>query len=52
MKGGLKRQDIHYGFMWKTLTPYAHPKRPLDICAYRWGGAMPDILTGMLPSIR
>lgn len=48
---GLSRQDIHYGFKWKTLTPYAHVKKPIDIRAYRWGGAMPGILTGLLPAV-
>ena len=51
LTGGLKWQDIHYGFNWKTLTPYAHPKKAMDIRAYRWGGVMPGILTGLLPAV-
>jgi Putative zincin peptidase len=42
-------QDVKYGFKWKTLTPYAHLKKPIDIRPYRWGAAMPGILTGLLP---
>ena len=32
---GSTREDIHYGFKWKTLTPYAHLKKPIDIRPYR-----------------
>lgn len=46
---GSSAQDIKYGFQWKTLTPYAHLKKPIDIRPYRWGAALPGILTGLLP---
>jgi Putative zincin peptidase len=46
---GSKWEDVKYGFQWKTLTPYAHLKKPIDIRPYRWGAAMPGILTGLLP---
>ena len=48
---GSKREDVKYGFKWKTLTPYAHLKKPIDICPYRWGAAKPGILTGLLPAL-
>lgn len=46
---GSSSKDIQYGFQWKTLTPYAHLKKPIDILPYRWGAALPGILTGLLP---
>ena len=46
---GSKWEDVKYGFQWKTLTPYAHLKKPIDIRPYRWGAALPGILTGLLP---
>jgi hypothetical protein len=42
---------IKYGFMWKTLTPYAHVKEPLEVTAYRWGAFMPGLVLGILPWI-
>ena len=44
-------KDVQYGIKWKTLTPYAHLKKPIDIRPYRWGGVMPGILTGLLPAL-
>lgn len=40
---------IQFGFLWKTLTPYAHVKEPLDVNAYRWGAFMPGLWLGMIP---
>ena len=40
---------IKFGFQWKTLTPYAHLKEPVEINAYRWGGFLPGLLLGILP---
>lgn len=42
---------IKYGFMWKTLTPYAHINEPLGVNAYRWGAFIPGLLLGILPWI-
>jgi len=40
---------IQFGFQWKTLTPYAHLKEPVEVNAYRIGGFMPGLLLGILP---
>lgn len=37
------------GFQWKTLTPYAHCKEPMDIQSYRIGSFAPGTLLGVLP---
>ncbi|KXK15545.1 MAG: hypothetical protein UZ14_CFX002000566 [Chloroflexi bacterium OLB14] len=42
---------IKFGFLWTSLTPYAHCKEPLKVNAYRIGTAMPAILLGLLPSL-
>jgi hypothetical protein len=45
------RTDIKYGFQWKTITPYAHLKIPIDVNPYRWGAIMPGIVLGFMPAI-
>jgi len=40
---------IRFGFIWRALTPYAHCTAPLPVTAYRWGTALPGLLTGVLP---
>lgn len=37
------------GFQWKSLTPYAHCKEPMDIRPYRIGSYTPGLLLGVLP---
>ena len=37
------------GFQWKSLTPYAHCKEPMDIRPYRIGSYAPGLLLGVLP---
>jgi len=39
------------GFQWKSLTPYAHCKEPMDILPYRIGSFAPGLLLGILPWI-
>ena len=39
------------GFQWKSLTPYAHCKEPMDIRPYRIGSFSPGLLLGILPWI-
>lgn len=39
------------GFQWKSLTPYAHCKEPMDIRPYRLGAFAPGLLLGILPWI-
>ncbi|NIP44631.1 MAG: hypothetical protein GWN00_38135, partial [Aliifodinibius sp.] len=48
---GADNQLIQYGFQWKTITPYAHIKKPIGIQPYRWGAAMPGIILGIIPLI-
>ncbi len=42
---------VHFGFQWKTLTPYAHLAEPIDIRAYRWSALLPAIFIGAAPTI-
>ena len=37
------------GFQWKSLTPYAHCKEPMDIQPYRIGSFAPGLLLGIVP---
>ena len=39
---------IKFGFQWKTLTPYAHLKVPVEVNAYRIGAFMPGFILGIL----
>lgn len=40
---------IKFGFQWKTFTPYAHLKEPVEVNAYRIGGFLPGLILGILP---
>lgn len=51
LAGRLTMAQIKYGFMLKTLTPYAHATAPMRADAYRLGAAMPLIVLGILPYI-
>lgn len=42
---------IKFGFLLKSLTPYAHCKEPLRVNAYRIGAGMPAILLGLIPAL-
>jgi hypothetical protein len=42
---------IEFGFLWKTFTPYAHLKEPVDVRAYRIGAFMPGFILGILTYI-
>jgi hypothetical protein len=42
---------IKFGFMWKTITPYAHVREPLDVSPYRLGAFMPGLVLGIMPFI-
>jgi hypothetical protein len=39
---------IKFGFQWKTLTPYAHLKEPVEVNAYRIGAFLPGFILGIL----
>jgi hypothetical protein len=43
--------QIKFNVQWKTLTPYAHLKEPVEVNVYRLGGFMPGFLLGILPFI-
>jgi len=42
---------VKFNVQWKTLTPYAHLKEPIEINVYRIGGFMPGFILGILPFI-
>lgn len=42
---------IKFGFQWKTLTPYAHLKEPVEVNSYRMGAFMPGFILGILTYI-
>jgi len=42
---------VQFGFQWKTLTPYAYLKEPIEVNAYRIGAFMPGFILGILPYI-
>jgi hypothetical protein len=39
---------IKFGFQWKTFTPYAHLKEPVEVNAYRMGAFLPGFILGIL----
>ena len=39
---------VQFGFQWKTFTPYAHLKEPVEVNAYRLGAFMPGFILGIL----
>jgi len=46
--GGKPFSAIQFGFQWKTLTPYAHLKVPVEVNAYRLGAFLPGFILGIL----
>ena len=40
--------SIKFGFQWKTLTPYAHLREPVEVNAYRLGAFLPGFILGIL----
>jgi hypothetical protein len=42
---------IQFGFQWKTFTPYAHLKEPVQVNAYRLGAFLPGFILGILTYI-
>ena len=39
---------IKFGFLWKTITPYAHLREPVEVNAYRLGAFLPGFILGIL----
>lgn len=44
-------KEMKFGFLWKTLTPYAYCPQPIEINAYRIGTFLPGLLLGIIPFI-
>ena len=44
-------RTIRIGIQWRTVTPYAHPKEPMPVGAYRAGALMPAVLLGFAPAM-
>jgi hypothetical protein len=42
---------LKFGFLLRSLTPYAHIKEPLEVSAYRLGAIMPGWILGILPAM-
>jgi hypothetical protein len=42
---------IKLGIRWRSLAPYAHPRDPVPVGAYRVGAAMPLLVLGLAPSV-
>lgn len=49
--GQLPRGSVKFGFHLKTLTPYAHCTKLLNIHAYRMGGFLPGLALGFVPAV-
>lgn len=49
--GGLKWSKFKFGFSWKGLAPYCHATMPMNIQGYRFGAALPGIVTGVVPLV-
>lgn len=47
--GGLKWSKFKFGFSWRGLAPYCHATAPMHVRAYRFGAALPGIVTGVVP---
>jgi len=45
-----KKWNVTFGIHWKTLSPYAHCKAPLNVEAYRIGVALPGLILGLFPT--
>jgi len=42
---------IQLGVRWRSVSPYAHPREPMQVAAYRAGAVMPAIVLGLGPSL-
>ena len=49
LSSGLPWSSFTFGVQWKTVTPYCHSVKPMDVRAYRIGAIMPLIVTGIIP---
>jgi hypothetical protein len=44
-------RSIRFGINWKYLAPYCHCKEPLKVKHYSFGGALPLVVMGLIPSL-
>jgi hypothetical protein len=49
LASGLPWTVFSFGFAWRALAPYCHAKEPMGVNAYRIGGILPLIFTGLVP---
>ena len=49
--GGLRPDQVKFGFWWKALMPYAHATAPMTASAYRKAVLLPGLVTGLLPMV-
>lgn len=49
LASGLPWSAFTFGFAWRALAPYCHAKQPMNVVAYRIGGILPLIFTGIVP---
>lgn len=43
--------SLKLGFMWKSLTPYAHCSVAMPVGAYIFGAAAPGVTLGLIPAL-
>lgn len=43
--------SIRIGVRWRSASPYAHPRDPMPVGAYRAGAVMPAIVLGFIPAV-
>jgi hypothetical protein len=48
--GRLSWRDVSFGLDRKTLSPYTHVNAPMPATAYRAGGLLPGVVTGLVPA--
>lgn len=44
-------RSIHFGIKWEYLTPYCHCTDALKVWQYIFGGLMPLLIMGVIPSV-
>lgn len=50
LASGRPLRAIAMGFQLRSLSPYAHPRDPMNVRDYRVGAAMPGLVLGILPA--
>jgi hypothetical protein len=51
LASGRPLRAIAMGFQLRSLSPYAHPRDPMNVRDYRIGAAMPGLVLGVLPAV-